>query len=121
MGMTTTYRMRTRIVRALIVTTTALSMGACAHHTSDHGSLLPTPSSVATVHTDAGVRPHYEEDSPQWNCQLDGDHKCGHVPACWTEHKSELPDERLCGLADHAAPVSDGWVFGDYMRDTTVR
>lgn len=79
----------------------------------------PVPSSVGQVQQ--APRPHYEEDDPQWNCQLDGDHKCGHVPACWTEHKRDLPDERLCGFADGAAPDSDGFVFGDFMHDTNIR
>lgn len=78
----------------------------------------------AAAHAGSVVRPHYEEDDPQWNCQLDGDHDCGHVPACWTEHKPADPapsDERLCGFADKAAPGSDGWVFGDFMHNTAIR
>ena len=125
MGMTTTYRMRARMVRALIITTTALTtagLAGCGSHSvgTDHDQ------AHAVTHVSTQVRPHYEEDSPQWNCQLDGDRQCGHVPACWTEHKlnpwvDEYPDERLCGMADTAALNSDGFVFGDYMRDADVR
>lgn len=83
----------------------------------------PSSTHVAVQSVDP---PHHEEDDPQWNCQLDGDRKCNHVPACWTEHKTspdsdEYPDERLCGFADMAAPNSDGWVYGDYVHDTVVR
>jgi hypothetical protein len=119
--MTTSKRTRiVRIARAIVLTTTALTtatvVGCGGHSVSTDHSHQAKPAAVSVQ-----VRPHYEEDDPQWNCQLDGDHRCAHVPACWTEHKVSLPDERLCGYADGAAPLSDGWVFGDYVHDVSVR
>jgi hypothetical protein len=120
-GMTLSHCTRhARVVRALVIATTALTtagLAGCGGHSVGAGHSQAKPAALVSAQS----RPHYEEDDPQWNCQLDGDRQCGHVPACWTEHKVLLPDERLCGFADGAAPLSDGWVFGDYYHDSRIR
>jgi major membrane immunogen (membrane-anchored lipoprotein) len=113
--MTTSHILSRLLLSAAIATGTVVAVG-CGSSTA------PSTTMAAQVQ-----RPHYEEDDPMWNCQLDGDRKCGHVLACWTEHKrgSSLPAdaraERLCGYADGAGAGSDGWVFGDFMHDAVIR
>jgi hypothetical protein len=103
MGMTTSHRMRARVSRALIITTTAMVMGAGS-------SLTGTTSDAATVHAPA---PHVStvELSPSvLACELSGTQACGHLLACWYER-----DDRMCGWADQAPHGAYDFQYGDWL------
>lgn len=132
--MTTTATKRTAL--AIAASITLGTSGLIGYSVLDQAyASTPAPSvrfddsaklDASTIRDLRIPRPHFEEDDAQWNCLLDGDHHCAHVPACWTEHKSgpsddEYPDERICGYADHAPAGSDGFVFGDFTHNPVIR
>ena len=101
MGMTTSHRMRARVSRALIITTTALTTAGivgCGGHSggTGHSQAQPVRVSVSIDSTPA--------------CELSGTHSCGHLLACWYE-----ADERVCGYADHAVVGSHDFAYGDWL------